>query len=54
MMSKYTKLSDGFFAGHLSFFSAAPAFAPSVPAILILSLAFSGSAQSWPGFYRGQ
>ena len=48
------KISDGSFAGALSSFSVVPAFVPFDPAILILSLVFSGSLQSLPEFYRGQ
>jgi hypothetical protein len=51
-IQKYDKISGGSFAGALSFFSAVPAFVPFVPAILILSLVFSGSVQFLPGSYR--
>ena len=54
MVQKYAKISDGSFAGALSFFSVVPAFAAFAPAILIVSLVFSGSLQSLPGFYHGQ
>ena len=54
MTQKYAKISDGSFAGALSFFSVVPAFAAFAPAILIVSLVFSGSLQSLQGFYHGR